>query len=73
MVDLIFNVLLRPETVRPPNQFKDADWGLNSQKMQWYIKYGPEKVYEYLKEEWSKRQKKAEKPRRIGSKIQILD
>lgn len=71
-VDLIYNVLLRPETVRPPTRFKDADWGLNAQKMQWYIHYGPERIYEYLKQEWTKRQSKT-KPKKKGHRVQILD
>lgn len=57
LVDLIYNILLRPETVRAPTQFPDADWGLNVHKMQWYIRYGPEKIYEHLKKEWGKKQK----------------
>lgn len=58
LVDLIYNVLLRPETVRPPSLFKEADWGLNAQKMHWYIQYGPQKIFEFLKTEWGKKQKK---------------
>lgn len=57
LVDLIYNVLMRPETVQPPSQFPDADWGLNVKTMQWYIRYGPQKLYGYLKQEWSKKQK----------------
>jgi hypothetical protein len=70
LIDLIYNVLLRPETVRPPSLFKEADWGLNSKKMHWYIHYGPHKIYEFLQKEWGKKQKKIEaKPK---SKITIL-
>ncbi len=58
LIDIIYNILLRPETVKPPNQFKDADWGLNVQKMRWYIQYGPERIYNYLRQEWGKKQKK---------------
>ncbi len=55
LIDIIYNVLLRPETVRPPSMFKDADWGLDSRKMRWYIQYGPEKIYQHLKQEWNKK------------------
>lgn len=58
LVDLIYNVLLRPETVRPPTMFKDADWGLNSARMRWYIEYGPDRIYRFLKSEWAARQEK---------------
>lgn len=73
LVDLIFNILLRPETVRPPTQFPEADWGLDVHKMQWYIQYGPQKIYEYLKQEWGKRQKKKFPNQDGGKKVQILD
>jgi hypothetical protein len=52
--DIIFNVLLRPETVQPPSLYKDADWGLDSYKMKWYIQYGPERMYNELKSQWAK-------------------
>lgn len=72
LVDLIYNVLLRPETVRPPSLFKDADWGLNAQKMKWYIQSGPQKIYDHLRKEWNKRQKKA-KNQEPGNKVQIIE
>lgn len=72
--DIIYNVLLRPETVRPPSMFADADWGLDSKKMRWYIQAGPTQVYDRLKKEWQKKQTlkgsaSVSKPK----KIQILD
>ena len=60
--DIIFNILLRPETVRPPSLYKDADWGLDSRKMNWYSKYGPQRVYDLLKQKWDKKQKKKQQP-----------
>lgn len=67
LIDIIFNVLLRPETVRPPSIYRDADWGLDSRKMQWYIKYGPEKIYTYLRDEWKKKQQgELPKPKKKG-------
>ena len=72
--DIIYNILLRPETVRPPSMYKDADWGLDSYKMKWYIKYGPQKIYNLLKNEWQKQHESikpvAPKPKR---KAYILD
>ncbi len=69
LTDIVFNVLMRPETVRPPGQYKDADWGLDSSKMKWYIKYGPEKLYTLLKEEWGKKQNQQE----VRKKVQFMD
>ena len=74
LVDLIYNVLLRPETIKPPNLFRDADWGLNVQKMKWYIQYGPQKIYDYLKNEWAKQQKKIGVPGNAGvKKVRVID
>lgn len=73
LIDIIYNVLLRPETVRPPSMFKDADWGLDSRKMRWYIQYGPEKIYQHLKQEWHKKQQsKTLLPSTPKKKIKIL-
>lgn len=63
LVDIIYNVLMRPETIRSPNEYKDADWGLDTNKMKWYIVYGPTKLYEYLIDCWKTR---------ITPKVQIL-
>lgn len=73
LLDIIYNVLLRPETVRPPSIFKNEDWGLDSVKMKWYINYGPQRIYQYLFEEWGKRQKKIASQTAPRKKIQILE
>ncbi len=75
LIDIIFNILLRPNTVQPPSLYKDADWGLDSQKMRWYIQYGPEKMYEYLKSLWSKQQKQSKANLNItkAKKVSIIE
>jgi hypothetical protein len=73
LLDIIFNILLRPETVKPPTQYKDADWGLNVQIMQRYIQYGPQRIYEFLKCEWAKKQrKKSSQPHSPSQKVKFL-
>ncbi len=73
LIDIIYNVLLRPETVRPPNLYKDADWGLDASKMKWYIEYGPEKIYTHLKELWASNQISQHSPSKPKKKVQFLD
>ena len=74
LVDIIYNILLRPNTVRPPSLYKDADWGLDYKKMNWYINYGPEKIYNHLQELWSKKQNKiGETKVKTKNKVRILD
>ena len=72
LIDIIYNILLRPETVRPPSMFKDADWGLDSRKMHWYIQYGPEKIHQHLKQEWQKKNTKSSVSASSKKKIKIL-
>lgn len=52
IMDIIFNVLLKPDLVRPPCIYKDSDWGLNIEIMKWYQDLNPQKVYEYLFSRW---------------------
>ncbi|MBI4613779.1 MAG: hypothetical protein HY720_09230 [Planctomycetes bacterium] len=51
LMDLLANVLLRPDVVRPPDRYR-ADWGLDRAKMEWYVETGPERVHEHLMQEW---------------------
>lgn len=48
LVDLVFLTMLRPDLVRPPTLYPDADWGVNRRAMQWYIDAGPQRVYDQL-------------------------
>lgn len=73
LIDIIYNILLRPETVRPPSLYKDADFGLDGEKMRWYIKYGPHKIYDHLKDLWSKKQTKTDALPAKSSKVKILE
>ncbi len=50
--DLLYNVLLRPDVVRPPNLYRGADWGLEKRKMEWYMDAGPERVHAHLLDAW---------------------
>lgn len=52
LVDLVANVLMRPDVVRPPSLYKGADWGLDRRKMEWYIEAGPQRVHETLLVHW---------------------
>ncbi len=67
LVDILYNVLMRPETVRPPNKYKDADRGLDTNRMKWYIKNNPDEIHSLLWQEWGKRQQR-KKP-----KIMIME
>lgn len=75
LVDIIYNVLLRPETVRPPSLFKDADWGLDAKTMRWYINYGPQKIFQLLWNKWSEKQTHEKSPQKKAPKrkVQFLD
>ncbi|MBN1232211.1 MAG: hypothetical protein JXA60_02510 [Candidatus Coatesbacteria bacterium] len=50
--DIIFNVLLKPDLVKPPSLYKDSDWGLNIEIMKWYQDLNPQKVFEYMLTRW---------------------
>lgn len=74
LIDIIYNILLRPETVRPPSLYKDADFGLDGDKMRWYIKYGPHKIHDHLKDLWRKKQSTTPTPAAVKSgKVKILE
>ena len=74
LIDIIYNILLRPETVRPPSLFKDADWGLDSSRMKWYIASDPQKIHDFLKAEWGKLQKTvSSRPTLEKKKVKIMD
>ena len=52
LIDLVFNVLLRPDLVRPPCLYPEADWGLDRRKMEWYCEAGPERIHARLLAAW---------------------
>ena len=37
LLDIVFNVLMRPDLIRPPSIYADSDWGYNSIAMKWYL------------------------------------
>jgi hypothetical protein len=63
LMDMIFQVLLDPDRVRPPKFYSDADFGRNSFAMKWYQNEDPRKIYETLLHEWEILRVKNTKPR----------
>lgn len=59
LMDLIFQVLLDPARVQPPNMYR-TDHGTNSGAMSWYMEAGPDKVFKRLFLEWEQHGKKTE-------------
>jgi hypothetical protein len=52
LIDIIYNLLLRPSNVKPPSMFKGQDAGYHGDIMKWYINCGPEAIYNFLYEKW---------------------
>ena len=81
IVDLLYLTLLRPDRVRPPSLYEDADWGVNRAAMKWYIEAGPERVHGQLLDQLRRRRGGSERARvavladAVGSRprVAILD
>lgn len=67
LMDLVFQVLLDPERVRPPKFYADSDFGTNSTAMKWYQSNDPHQITGMLTEAWDQYRQK-----RLG-KVRILD
>jgi hypothetical protein len=48
LIDLLYMTLLRPDLVRPPALYPDADWGVNRTAMKWLIDRGPQAAHDDL-------------------------
>lgn len=54
--EVLFNLLFKPDFVRPPILFTGADHGFRPQEMKWYSEYGPQRLFEELMAHWHARQ-----------------
>jgi len=52
LTDGVYNILFHPARLRPPTLFPTYDSGYNPTAMRWYERYGPERLYGELWNEW---------------------
>lgn len=55
--ELMWNLLFRPDMVRPPALFAEEDPGFRPAEMKWYTAYGPQTVHDELTAAWDARQR----------------
>ncbi|MDP7033487.1 MAG: hypothetical protein QF752_03235 [Planctomycetota bacterium] len=52
LVDLVANLLMRPDVVRPPSLYPEEDHGLSRERMEWYMERGPHEIHARLLDAW---------------------